>query len=428
MKHTATLVLVISMAGFAAVPHPFSSGRPVVAQDVNENFTYLDTTVAKKADASVKIDLDATRSDLKALQAKEKSDSTTLASNAANGLTMAAVNSNLAGLRDSVVKKKDSAWILKAVTPGAIGALPVNNGNVDVPGALLVGSMVSAGGFQTGGNISAKSGSIDTVSVAAIRITSPNFHRIVGIGSYDSYSSSANTYGIYTPTLINSSIRLISDASSTTPFLSRNRSDGTWPKDIISVATDGGSSNTLVLGSDVSVEGSLVVPSIINPLIRLLNNAQATIPVLMQSRTDATIGSNLISVSSSGWGTNQLILGSNVEVAGSLAVRDSLSVKSVKIAMESRGRDVADYVFEPSYKLASLSDVESFAKQHRHLPEVPSASEIEKGGLDLAQMNLVLLKKVEELTLHAIEQEKAIAQQRQEMTEMKVVLESLRKD
>ena len=68
--------------------------------------------------------------------------------------------------------------------------------------------------------------------------------------------------------------------------------------------------------------------------------------------------------------------------------------------------NVADYVFEPDYKLASLSEVEAYTKTHKHLPEVPSASEIEKNGLDLAQMNLLLLKKVEELTLHTIELEK----------------------
>ncbi|MEN9307273.1 MAG: hypothetical protein RL173_1205, partial [Fibrobacterota bacterium] len=57
---------------------------------------------------------------------------------------------------------------------------------------------------------------------------------------------------------------------------------------------------------------------------------------------------------------------------------------------------------------APLSEVETFTAKHKHLPEVPSAAEIEKGGLDLAQMNLILLKKVEELTLHAIAQQKQI--------------------
>ncbi|MCY1250640.1 hypothetical protein D9M72_642960 [compost metagenome] len=50
--------------------------------------------------------------------------------------------------------------------------------------------------------------------------------------------------------------------------------------------------------------------------------------------------------------------------------------------------------------------IEDYVKAHKHLPEIPSAKEIQKDGLDLAEMNLLLLKKVEELTLHAIENEK----------------------
>ncbi|MBK9578327.1 MAG: hypothetical protein IPK50_10600 [Fibrobacterota bacterium] len=67
-----------------------------------------------------------------------------------------------------------------------------------------------------------------------------------------------------------------------------------------------------------------------------------------------------------------------------------------------------DYVFAPDYKLAPLAEVEAFTQENQHLPDVPSAAEIEKGGLDLAKMNLALLRKVEELTLHAISQEKRI--------------------
>jgi len=69
---------------------------------------------------------------------------------------------------------------------------------------------------------------------------------------------------------------------------------------------------------------------------------------------------------------------------------------------------VADYVFEPDYRLAPLSEIDAYVRENKHLPEVPSASEMESNGVDLAKMNMLLLKKVEELTLHAIEQEKRI--------------------
>ncbi|MDN3588085.1 hypothetical protein QWY86_15485 [Pedobacter aquatilis] len=67
-----------------------------------------------------------------------------------------------------------------------------------------------------------------------------------------------------------------------------------------------------------------------------------------------------------------------------------------------------DYVFERGYKIASLAETESFIKANKHLPEMPSASEVELNGLELGEMNKLLLKKIEELTLHLIEQGKEI--------------------
>lgn len=93
---------------------------------------------------------------------------------------------------------------------------------------------------------------------------------------------------------------------------------------------------------------------------------------------------------------------------GSVNVGGDLYVKGRYIAMGIPVSNVADYVFEPEYKLASLSEVEAYTRQNKHLPGVPSAKEISEGGLDITEMNLTLLKKVEELTLHVIAQQKEI--------------------
>lgn len=70
-----------------------------------------------------------------------------------------------------------------------------------------------------------------------------------------------------------------------------------------------------------------------------------------------------------------------------------------------------DYVFAANYKLMPLSKVEAFVKENGHLPEIPSAKEMEDGKtVNLVDMNMKLLKKIEELTLHSIEQEKRINQ------------------
>lgn len=67
-----------------------------------------------------------------------------------------------------------------------------------------------------------------------------------------------------------------------------------------------------------------------------------------------------------------------------------------------------DYVFAEDYHLTPLPEVEKFVRKNKHLPDVPSAKEIHENGLDLVEMNMTLLKKVEELTLHAVEQNKRI--------------------
>lgn len=69
----------------------------------------------------------------------------------------------------------------------------------------------------------------------------------------------------------------------------------------------------------------------------------------------------------------------------------------------------ADFVFEDEYDLMSLEDVESFVRENKHLPEVASAEEMKKEGVPMAELQIKLLQKIEELTLYAIEQEKRIA-------------------
>jgi len=78
----------------------------------------------------------------------------------------------------------------------------------------------------------------------------------------------------------------------------------------------------------------------------------------------------------------------------------------------------SDYVFNPEYKLKSLSEIDSYIKENRHLPDVPTANEVIEHGIDVAQMNAILLKKVEELTLLMINQNKTIGLLENKINEM----------
>ena len=77
-----------------------------------------------------------------------------------------------------------------------------------------------------------------------------------------------------------------------------------------------------------------------------------------------------------------------------------------------------DYVFHKSYQLPTLEEVERYIKKHQHLPEVPSADNIAKDGLDLGDNQSILLKKIEELTLYVIEQNKKIEQMQSRIQEL----------
>ena len=86
-----------------------------------------------------------------------------------------------------------------------------------------------------------------------------------------------------------------------------------------------------------------------------------------------------------------------------LTVTGQVHAQEVKVTVSAPG---PDYVFEKDYKLTSLEEIKNYIDQNKHLPEVPSAKEMEKNGIQLGEMNILLLKKIEELTLYVIEQNK----------------------
>ncbi len=65
-----------------------------------------------------------------------------------------------------------------------------------------------------------------------------------------------------------------------------------------------------------------------------------------------------------------------------------------------------DYVFNPAYNLPPLDETEKFIKQNNHLPDVPTTEDVEKNGVKVGEMEAVLLKKVEEMTLYIIDLKK----------------------
>ncbi len=84
-----------------------------------------------------------------------------------------------------------------------------------------------------------------------------------------------------------------------------------------------------------------------------------------------------------------------------LEVNGQIHAKSVKVDLKKW----ADDVFEEGYDLTRLREIEKYINTYGHLPEVPTTEEVLQNGIELGQMNALLLRKIEELTLHLIKKD-----------------------
>lgn len=106
-----------------------------------------------------------------------------------------------------------------------------------------------------------------------------------------------------------------------------------------------------------------------------------------------------------------------------LDVRGIISAEEIKVEIVKG----ADHVFAENYNLKTLKEVESFIKENKHLPEIPSEQEMQENGLSINEFQIKLLQKIEELTLHVIEQEKKIISIQNENSTLKKENDQIKK-
>jgi len=104
-----------------------------------------------------------------------------------------------------------------------------------------------------------------------------------------------------------------------------------------------------------------------------------------------------------------------------LSVNGKIRAKEIKV--EATGWP--DYVFKPEYQLNTLPELEAYIKANGHLPGVPSAQKAELEGVELGEMNKILLKKIEELTLHLIEKDKKLEETNRKLDKVMQMVETL---
>jgi len=186
-------------------------------------------------------------------------------------------------------------------------------------------------------------------------------------------------------------------------FLEQNLTVGTTASVGTNLTVAGNTTTqTLSVGTTASVGTNLTVAS---------NTTTQTLSV----GTTATVGTNLVvnNMASIGTSTTPGAIPPLPTPSGySLYVANGILTEKVNVALSTSG-NWSDFVFNKDYSLMPLSKLESYVNANKHLPEVPSASEVAKDGIDVATMDAKLLQKIEELTLYVIDQQKQIDELKQ---------------
>jgi hypothetical protein len=155
-----------------------------------------------------------------------------------------------------------------------------------------------------------------------------------------------------------------------------------------------------------------------------IDNSQTSTPLISGDFNTNQVGINVLP------GAYTLNVGGTLNTTGAVTIGASGTSTGYKLAVG--GKAIAeevvvklqanwpDYVFEKDYKLPSFSELELFIKQNKHLPGMPTAVEVKDQGIAVGEMNALLLKKVEELTLYILEQQKMIAAQEQRIHKLEI--------
>lgn len=194
--------------------------------------------------------------------------------------------------------------------------------------------------------------------------------------------------------------------------------------------TSSGQNNSLRMSftsnpvSGLSVGAGSTIFQSVNPLgtsdILFLNGSLSTSPhFVLKSNGNFGIGTvtplTTLHVNGNcliGDGTIQTPAGYNLYVA------QGILTPKVKIAVPG-SIHWADYVFESNYPLMKLEDLENYVDSNKHLPNIPSASEVSEGGIEVADMTNRLLEKIEELSLYIIDLNKKVNQLESELETIK---------
>ncbi|MBK8804816.1 MAG: hypothetical protein IPN71_22665 [Fibrobacteres bacterium] len=422
MKRFFAFALFACAPAFAAVPNLFVAGQPARAEDMNRNLFYLDSATATKASLASVNTIQIAVSSLQSSKATQSAlnDALKLIAAKVGSADLEKVlkgkvdTSTVRILGDLVAKKADETWVTGQIAASAPSGMLASDENLaDLSDKAVARTNLGLGALAVKASLTAADVGALTGAAADKKYLSRAGDTLKGPlmmqgplrdaeGSWI-LGGSANGIGIGSAAQGMVPIILWTGTSDTTAVFAQSH---------ISLRRSVFLEEEQPLVFTGSGTGAFdrATLSVANSLNKRFKGVLLEIP---RQKDASTAAPSDFEINVQGGG-NQILryegsadiltLSRSTKIAKDLTVTGTINGKVVTNGILST--NVADYVFEPDYKLASLSEVEAYTKTHKHLPEVPSATEIEKNGLDLAQMNLVLLKKVEELTLHTIALEK----------------------
>ena len=107
------------------------------------------------------------------------------------------------------------------------------------------------------------------------------------------------------------------------------------------------------------------------------------------------------------YNTGNVGIGTTTDLSAKLTVNGDIKATRINVVSSI----TSDFVFDKNYNLLNLEELEKYVSTNKHLPEIPSAGELKKTGYNMGEMDDLLLRKIEELTLYIIEQNKIIENQ-----------------
>lgn len=158
----------------------------------------------------------------------------------------------------------------------------------------------------------------------------------------------------------------------------------------------------------------------------LVSNTETTVTNSNGGVVDYTSeNSNMVTVD---WTARDLFADRNVGIGTTdtqgymLAVAGNVIAEGVKVELQGNW---PDFVFGPSFDLKDLEEVKRFIDENGHLPNIPSAIQVQQEGIDLGSMNAKLLQKIEELTLYLLEQDAKIKHLEEENNQINSLLKRI---